>query len=515
MVAVALAAAAFRRIGGNASLRPTMTQPEPSAPRAQAPLRQRVFRAGLWTLVGQGASHVLRLVSNFVLARLLFPEAFGLMAIVNAVNTGLQMFTEVGVRAAIIQHERGDDETFLNTAFTIQVIRGVLVVTVSSLLAWPVAVYLGHEELIGLLPATALSSLIDSFGSTNLATANRHLAFGRLTLVNLVGAVAGLIMRLGIALVWPSVWAFVIGGWAGSLVAMVLSHTVMPGPRNRFCWDARSRSELLKFGRWVLVATVFVFLGSQADRFIFAKLIPLSLLGVYNIAVMLVALPSDVLQRLVGSVLFPALSRVHADQRPMRETLKRVRMPVFAANGASYAGLILGGPLIVSILYDERYRQAGGLIQVLAVGAWFRTMENVNANAIMAKGHPRMNAFANIVKVVAMVVLIPAAVHFAPEHGFSAALAALVFTDVIKYVVSTVQARMLDVSDIVAELVWTSIILACAGAAWVFEFGALHHLPFMQRTLLEGSLYIVIWVPLLLRAVRALLAERRRPAQAA
>jgi O-antigen/teichoic acid export membrane protein len=492
-----------------------MNQPEVAAPPEQHPLRKRVFRAGLWTLVGQGASHVLRLISNFVLARLLFPEAFGLMAIVNAVNTGLQMFTEVGVRAAIIQHKHGDDEKFLNTAFTIQVIRGFLVVTVSSLLAWPVALYLGHTELMGLLPATALSSLIDSFGSTNLATANRHLAFGRLTLVTLIGAVTGLVVRLGIAFVWPSVWAFVIGGWAGSIVGMVLSHTVMPGPRNRFCWDEKSRSELLSFGRWVLVATVFVFLGSQADRFIFAKLIPLSMLGVYNIASMLVALPSDVLQRLVGSVLFPALSRVHADQRPMRATLRRVRLPVFAANGASYAGLILGGPLIVSILYDERYRAAGGFIQVLAVGAWFRTMENVNANAIMAKGNPRMNAFANIVKVVSMVVLIPAAVYLVPEHEFAAALGALVLTDVIKYVVSAVQARMLDVSDIAAELTWTSAIVTCAGAAWLFEFGSLHRLSFAARTLLEGVIYLAIWAPLLLRALKALLAERSRPAQAA
>jgi O-antigen/teichoic acid export membrane protein len=239
------------------------------------------------------------------------------------------------------------------------------------------------------------------------------------------------------------------------------------------------------------------------------------MLGVYNIATMLVSLPSDVLSRVVGSVLFPALSRVHADDRPMRATLKRVRMPVFAANGACYAGLILAGPVIVAILYDDRYSAAGWLVQLLPIGAWFRTMENVNANAIMAKGHPQMNALANIVKVVAMVLLIPLAVYLVPEHEFIAALVALLLSDVVKYAVSTVQARMLDVSDLPAELAWTAAILVCAGAAWIFEAGALRAWPFALRAALECALYVVIWAPLLLRAARALLAERARPAQAA
>jgi O-antigen/teichoic acid export membrane protein len=100
-------------------------------------LKKQAFRATAWTIVGFGASMVLRFASNLILARLLVPESFGLMALVNVFIMGLHCSQMLAWVPSIIQNKRGDDPTFINTAWTIQVLRGVALWLGSILIAWP------------------------------------------------------------------------------------------------------------------------------------------------------------------------------------------------------------------------------------------------------------------------------------------------------------------------------------------------------------------------------------------
>src|SRR4051794_31786373 len=101
-------------------------------------LKQLATHGSLWTIAGYGTSQVLRFGSNLVLAKLLFPQAFGLMAIVNGVMQGLVMLSDVGIGQSIIRHNRRDDPEFYNTAWTLQVIRGMLLAIMGVALAWPI-----------------------------------------------------------------------------------------------------------------------------------------------------------------------------------------------------------------------------------------------------------------------------------------------------------------------------------------------------------------------------------------
>ena len=104
-----------------------------------ASLTARVMRSSALTVGGFAFSQGLRLASNLILTRLLFPEAFGLMALVSVFMMGLQQFSDVGVSPAILQSKRGDERDFLDTAWTIQVLRGAGLFLVGCGLAWPAA----------------------------------------------------------------------------------------------------------------------------------------------------------------------------------------------------------------------------------------------------------------------------------------------------------------------------------------------------------------------------------------
>src|SRR5436853_4820251 len=117
------------------------------APPATASLRAKTVRSSLWTLVGFGGSQVIRFCSSLIMMRLLMPHDFGLAALVGIfVNMFLQ-FSDIGLGPAIIRSPRGDDEQFLNTAWTISVVRGCGLWLLTCALAWPIAHYY-HEPLL-------------------------------------------------------------------------------------------------------------------------------------------------------------------------------------------------------------------------------------------------------------------------------------------------------------------------------------------------------------------------------
>ena len=261
---------------------------------------------------------VIRLGSNLILTRLLFPEAFGLMALVNAFLMGLAMFSDLGIGPSVVQSSRGDDPQFLDTAWVLQIARGVVLWVFTCLLAWPLAAFYGQPSISALLPVAGLGVLIAGFNSTSLMTLQRHLRVAKQTLVRLAGQITGVSVMLAWALIHPTVWALVAGGVVGHAVTLVLSHGVVADRRDRPRWDRESARDIFSFGKWIFLSTVLTFLVGHADRLIFGKVVPLDTLGIYSIAAMLATLPTGVLHGVGWAVVFPALSRKAESRRDLR-----------------------------------------------------------------------------------------------------------------------------------------------------------------------------------------------------
>ena len=173
--------------------------PEGAAPKPVRSLRSLALRGSAWTLAGYGTSQVLRLGSNLLLTRLLYPEAFGTAALVWLLVAGLGMFMDTGVGPSIIRSPRGDAPAFLNTAWTMQILRGALLALAAMLAAVPLARLYDEPQLASLIPVAGLTSLITALNSPALWLCARRLQVGRLTLVD--GLEAGLGVDAAISLV--------------------------------------------------------------------------------------------------------------------------------------------------------------------------------------------------------------------------------------------------------------------------------------------------------------------------
>ncbi|MEB3231451.1 MAG: oligosaccharide flippase family protein [Leptolyngbyaceae bacterium] len=332
-------------------------------------LKNLAIRGATWTFVGFGAAQVLRFGSNLVLTRLLVPEMFGLMALVNSIMLGLRMFSDVGIGPSIIQDEQGDDPVFLNTAWTMQVIRGLGIWGTACLLAWPVAQFYGEPILTTILPVSALTVLIEALASTSLFTGERHLDMSRLTIIEVTRQVVSIVAMIGLAMVNPSVWSLVIGGICGSLTKTIISHIWGAEFQNRFMWDEKAVQSLVRFGRWIFISTIMAFLLKYGDRLIMGKFLSTSDLGIYSIASMLAGVIEQVLNRVTNKVLFPIYSKLnHLAPEKLRPRVKKVRLAMMGILLPPLWIMAVFGTDLIALMFDPRYLGAGWILQVLAAG---------------------------------------------------------------------------------------------------------------------------------------------------
>jgi len=460
-------------------------------------LKTRAIHAIGWTLVSDGGSQVVRVISTIVLTRLLVPDMFGLMGVVTLIQDGLNMFSDVGVQPAIVQHKRGDDRAFLDTAWTIQSIRGAFLWLAASVLAWPVSQYYNQPELAYLLPVVGFNSLIDGMVSTKVHTCDRHLALRQLTLINLGTSFLGLAVRIGWAMASPTVWALVAGGLASTIARIALGHLLLDGPINRFRWGREEVKELVGFGRWVFVSTLLTFVASRLDKFAFVKIVPISMFGVYGIAQSMCRLPMDALQRIGSSVAFPVFSRLKEKEGNVASAYERMRAPLLVGGGTALSALTLGGPLVAQILFPAKYHDAGWIMQIVAVAMWFQVLESTNASVLLASALPKWLAIGNFVKIVMIAAVLPIAYL---KWGFAGALAGMALVEVPKYLVETVRVRRLGFPGWATDLGLTAAVLFCAAVAFALHFW-IPGGPWLKLSI-AGACGVVVWTPLLWWAAR-------------
>jgi O-antigen/teichoic acid export membrane protein len=329
-------------------------------------LTARVLRSSALTVAGFGFSQGMRLLTNLALTRILFPEAFGLMSLVSVFLMGLVMFSDVGISPAILQSKRGDEPDFLNTAFTIQIIRGVLLFIVGCGLALPVAHFYGEDILAPMLMVASVQFIIMGFMPTRLETAKRHLLVGRITVLDMGVQLVGVFVAVGLALWTGSVWALVISGLIGSLLQVIVYSLYLPGPRNALRWERPAAGELIHFGKWIFLSTICGFFLGQGDRLILGKFLDLDAFGIYNIGFFLASFPLMLGHMVTGRVLIP----IYRDRPPAasRENFMKLRrMRLLATAGLMVLMMTVGflGVWLVDLMYDDRYLAAGGIVVLI------------------------------------------------------------------------------------------------------------------------------------------------------
>jgi O-antigen/teichoic acid export membrane protein len=383
----------------------------------QRRLRDRAISAGAWTLGSYGADLFFRLLSNLILTRLLFPEAFGTIAAATALMAGLVLVSDFGIQAVIIQSPRGDQVDFLHSAWVFQLWRGSLIWialgTICALMSvpqirgtFPAGSVFADPSMPLITAVLGLNIVINGAESTSTSLNVRYLNYRPLVAINLVSKVLSLPITLIWAWIAPNVWSLVGGSLAAGLFQMLLSHIIVPGPRMGLDWNKEHFREIVRFGRWVMVSSVATFVSQQFDVVLLGILVPSSILGLYSIAKLLVNTGEGLLDRLSGTLALPIFGEViRKDPRSFRNRYYRFRLPIEVAAGLLSGALFTAGDFIVNFLYDTRYAQAGPMLRILALGTVSYPILIIGT-AFTATGDTHISAAVSILKAISLFGLV-------------------------------------------------------------------------------------------------------------
>jgi O-antigen/teichoic acid export membrane protein len=380
----------------------------------QPSLSSRAKRGGLWVLAAKGFQSGIQLVSNVVLAWLLFPEDFGVLVPVTVFLVGLQLFSDIGIGPSIVHSKRGEDKGFLRTVWTVQLIRGFLLYGICIALAGPYARFIAEpvtstglreqEVIHGLLVVAGLSAIFSGFRSPNWFTVDRRIAQGRKTLILVVSQVVRLVTMVIWAWVTHSPMALVAGQLATALSQTILSHLLLPGVGMRLRFEKESLRELFGFGRWIFLSTAIFFLASQVDRILVSTLLEPGPRGLYRIAFVLATMVPGVLSSISGSVVFPTwMEAYRKHKKEFVPRVRRSRKALLSLGTSGLIGMITVVPFFILILYADRYQGAAWLAQLMCLPFWFDSLMATATSALLVHGDSRANAASNF-----MVLLVKA-----------------------------------------------------------------------------------------------------------
>ncbi|MCU0864851.1 MAG: oligosaccharide flippase family protein [Planctomycetes bacterium] len=389
-------------------------------------LRQRTLQSLFWQFLGVGGQRIVQLCAPIVLWRVLEEGDLGLFAILLAAIGVVESLTTFTGEQTSIWSQRGAERRYIDTVFTVRLLRSVCISAILCALAWPFAWYFGKPEtaakywLPGLFLVLAGNGLIDALQSPARAARMKGLDFRRVALGDFVAALLGVGITIGLALWLRSVWAMVLGHLFSTAARTIASHVVAPH-RLRLHLERATLHELFHYQKGAAGAPFLLLMIFTAPAFVLGKVIGEGAVAVFEGAARLAKLPEDIFLRVLAPVAVPAYAQLQHDIPRLGQ----------AWSNAVHAFLLVGTPMTValgwcgdalpSFAFGAKYIAVPGLFALLALHGGLAGLLSVIGPLFWAVGKPQWDRQAQLFRCLAMYGIgIPAAIH-GGVLGFAAA----------------------------------------------------------------------------------------------
>ena len=368
-------------------------------------ITSRVARGAQWMVAWRVISRALGFVSVLILANLLVPADFGLVAVATTVSAAVEGLSQLGVRDALVRmHD--DRRDYYDTAFSIQVgrglVTGVLIAAVSSY----AAIFMAEPRVTGILLVLAALTALSGFENIGVVSFTRALEFRVLFLLQAGPRLAGFVTTTTLAVAYHSYWALIAGSVIGKTSSLVASYIVSPH-RPRF--GTAGWRYLVHFSFWTWLGGIVLVILVRADSFLLAPILGTAVFGLYVLAYEIASLPVTELLEPACAALFPgfALARRGGTVPAQMGLSVAGALAIFTVPFS--AGISACSGYLVTGLLGPAWEPAQPLIAVLAWACMFLPFSWVTVTALSAQGHVRQvvasHAIAAALKVAGILAV--------------------------------------------------------------------------------------------------------------
>jgi O-antigen/teichoic acid export membrane protein len=367
-------------------------------------LTQRILRSGLWLGVFKITERVLRFIKTIILARLLAPADFGLFGIAClAINT-LQTFSETGIKAALIQ-KNTDIEDYLNSAWTISVVRGVSLCVLLLIFAPHIAGFFENPQAEPLIRFISLSVLVIGFSNIGVVYFEREIDFRKQSVLNFSRVagefVLGIILAYTLRDAWALIWALLLGR-----VAFCISSYLLHPFRPHIHFDKEKIYGLMNFGKWIFASSILGFLLTQGDNIVVGKLLGTTALGLYTMAYAISNLVTTELTFLVSNVVYPAYAKLQSDTLRLRQGYLAVLEIIAFLSFPLTGGIILFGQDFISLFMGDKWLEMLIPMQILAIFGAIRSIGATTGPVYQGMGKPAVVTKLQLGQIIIALLLI-------------------------------------------------------------------------------------------------------------
>ena len=343
---------------------------------------RRFARGAGWLYAYRWLERLLDFLAVVILARILAPDDFGLVAIAASFVTIIEGLAAFDVNKALIRI-RDDDRALYDSAWTLSALRGVL----AALIMLAIAPLLGDGRVGAALAALALSPILTGLANPRFVAFERDLVYSKLAVLTLGARLGSFVVTVVVAVVSRSFWALVLGMLVGGLISLVLSYLLRPyRPRPSFARFA----DIFGFSGWLSLSTIVTTLSMQTDKLIVGRLLGIADAGLYFMTQRIGVLPTAELISPLQRVLFPSFSELAHDAARLRRVVRESINVLGSLSLPAGCGFALVAADFVPLVLGDRWAAIVPLLAVLTPYLGLRATLSMTLPCVMALGRTRM-----------------------------------------------------------------------------------------------------------------------------
>lgn len=355
-----------------------------------------------WMVAARLSVQGIGFLSTIILARLLVPADFGLVALATSFSAALQSISEFSFDVVLIQDQTAEHAHY-DTAWTLSVLRNGLLAILLAVGARSIAQLYGDPRLEGVIYWLALATLADGFQSIGVVDFRKDLAFHRDLIFTVLGKLGSFVVTVPLAFLWHNYWALVAGIVTGTFFRVFVSFAMHPY-RPRI--TVSKWRELMHFSKWLVLNNISFLLTSRSDTFILGKFAGAKAVGVYSIAFEIANLTASNLLAPLRRAILPGYAKVSGDLEALRKGFVDVFALVWLIGTPVAVGIgVVANPL-VRIMLGPAWTASIPLIQILSLYGFLSLITAGSAPIYLATGHPRYILLTKLANVAIMIPLL-------------------------------------------------------------------------------------------------------------
>jgi O-antigen/teichoic acid export membrane protein len=389
-------------------------------------LRARVLRGGAWLGAGNLAEQAVRFGKSMILARLLLPQTFGLMAIIGSTASVLHTITDIGVKEGLIRHPRGEQADYAAAAWWLAFGRSVSLYATFFGLAPLLARIYGNPQLTVLMRVATVGVIFDGIYSSRAYVALKKMNFSKWTMINSGGGICGVIVTIVLSFILRDVWALVIGSVSEGAFRCLFSFILLPDiPSLRL--NRQAIRDLLGFSKGLLGLSFLNLAFARTDVFVLGKMFSAAELGIYTMGIYLIQTPAAYVMNTLGQTFLPTFSQVQGEPERVNRILIKTTSITALLGFPVFVFVCFSGRSLLTVILGERYATAAIPIAIGALVCLANVMNAQITTVFYSRGLPQLHRTCVLLMSITVIALIyPLAKWFGLSGGQLACLGAIV-----------------------------------------------------------------------------------------